>query len=167
MGKIITYVGLVQPIANWAKRDEPNQGGRPVSLGGWWIMVCPVAGTVRGHSSPRQGPSNLTTRVPLSASPYHIITTLLTARVGYFLRSLMPANHYLYPFKATAYRVLAISHHHQDTMAPRRASTGGGASTPAIRRRPVGFVTGRGPTPLIPWTGPCFSPRIFNGDPSG
>jgi len=44
----------------------------------------------------------------------------------------------------------------------------------------LGFVTGpgryfwdyprpapvRGPTPLIPWTVPCFSPPIFNGDPS-
>ena len=84
-------VGLVQPIANWAKRDEPNRGGRPVCLGGWWIMVFPVAGTVRGHSSPTHGPSNLTTRVPLSASPYHIITTLLTARVRYFSRSLFLA----------------------------------------------------------------------------
>ena len=45
-------VGLVQPIANWAKRDEPNSGGRPAYRGGWWIMVFPVAGPVRGHSSP-------------------------------------------------------------------------------------------------------------------
>jgi len=72
-------------------------------------MVFPVAGTVRGHRSPIHGPSNLTPRVPLSASPYHIITTLLTARVPYFSRSLLPSNHYLYPFKATPTRFYPLA----------------------------------------------------------
>ena len=55
-------------------------------------MVFPVAGTVRSHSSATHGPPILTTRVALSASPYHIFTTLLTARVRYFSRSLLPSH---------------------------------------------------------------------------
>ena len=77
--------GLVQPIANWTKDTQPawNAG-----LGGRREKVLPVAGPVRGHSSRKHGPRNLTTIVPFSAPPDLEITILPTARVLYPSRSL-------------------------------------------------------------------------------
>ena len=77
------------PIGQSATSPTGGEAGTP---GRWWIMVFPVAGTVRGHSSPTHGPLIPTTRVALSASPYHIFTTPLTARVRYFSRSLLPTH---------------------------------------------------------------------------